>query len=172
MFEKFNRWLSGAFVCRKCKEKMNIMSFGFGETICPHCYDGEEHFIFLDKSYWLNRLLAWFIPDYDLTKTELRRQWGLEGGVVEDYVFSGLSMETVRRLGEGVPTSCPELETCSFSVTPEYFARFCRGKKHRYMGCFRYASKYNLSKPPMHHLQQLAISIEAEAEEGAIVYPT
>ena len=34
------------------------MSFGYGETICPNCYDGENNFIFLDKSYWLNRLLS------------------------------------------------------------------------------------------------------------------
>jgi predicted DsbA family dithiol-disulfide isomerase len=34
------------------------MSFGYGEVICPDCYNGEEQFIFLDKSYWLNRFLA------------------------------------------------------------------------------------------------------------------
>ena len=34
------------------------MSFGYGEAICPSCYDGEYNFIFLDKSYWLNRLLS------------------------------------------------------------------------------------------------------------------
>jgi hypothetical protein len=34
------------------------MSFGYGESICPDCYDGEQPFIFLDDSFWLNRVLA------------------------------------------------------------------------------------------------------------------
>jgi hypothetical protein len=34
------------------------MSFGYGETICPRCYDGEKRIIFLDDGYWLNRLLS------------------------------------------------------------------------------------------------------------------
>ena len=37
------------------------MSFGYGEAICPHCYTGEENFIFLDNGYWLNRLISKFI---------------------------------------------------------------------------------------------------------------
>lgn len=39
---------------------MHLMSFGYGETICPRCYDGEKQFIFLDDGYWLNRLLSTF----------------------------------------------------------------------------------------------------------------
>ena len=34
------------------------MSFGYGETICPRCYDGEKRIILLDDGYWLNRLLS------------------------------------------------------------------------------------------------------------------
>jgi len=37
------------------------MSFGYGETICPHCYDGEEKFILMDTGYWLNRFLSTFM---------------------------------------------------------------------------------------------------------------
>jgi hypothetical protein len=33
------------------------MSFGYGTGICPSCYDNEENFLFLDKEYWLNRIL-------------------------------------------------------------------------------------------------------------------
>jgi hypothetical protein len=34
------------------------MSLGFGEIICPECYNAEEKFIFLDMSYWLNRIIV------------------------------------------------------------------------------------------------------------------
>ena len=40
---------------------MHLMSYGYGETICPRCYDGEEKFIKMDRSYWLNRFLAAFM---------------------------------------------------------------------------------------------------------------
>ena len=40
---------------------MHIMSFGYGETICPRCYDGEEKLILMDKGYWLNRFLSTFM---------------------------------------------------------------------------------------------------------------
>ena len=36
------------------------MSFGYGEVICPRCYEGEREFIFLDNSFFLNRLLTIF----------------------------------------------------------------------------------------------------------------
>ena len=61
LFERFDRWLSGSFNCIKCGKRMYLMSFGYGETICPHCYTGEEDFIFLDSGYWLNRLISKFI---------------------------------------------------------------------------------------------------------------
>jgi len=51
------KWLAGEFVCRKCGRLLHTMSFGFGEAICPDCYDGEQPFLFFDKSYLLNRLL-------------------------------------------------------------------------------------------------------------------
>ena len=34
------------------------MCFGYGEAICPDCYDGEQPFLFFDNSYWLNRIMA------------------------------------------------------------------------------------------------------------------
>jgi hypothetical protein len=36
------------------------MSFGYGVTICPRCYEGEKEFIFLDNSFILNRFLSLF----------------------------------------------------------------------------------------------------------------
>lgn len=33
------------------------MTFGFGKSICPDCYKGEDDFLFPDASYVLNRLL-------------------------------------------------------------------------------------------------------------------
>lgn len=44
------------------------MSIGYGDAICPQCYNGEEHFIFFDNSYWLNRLLIKLIPNQVYTK--------------------------------------------------------------------------------------------------------
>lgn len=58
VFERFRLWLSGTFKCRKCGLRVHLMAFGYGETICPDCYEGEEKFIFFDESYWLNRLLS------------------------------------------------------------------------------------------------------------------
>lgn len=37
------------------------MSFGYGTTICPNCYNGVGKIISLDQGYWLNRLLSKFI---------------------------------------------------------------------------------------------------------------
>lgn len=34
------------------------MSFGYGDAVCPDCFTGESSFIFLDRSYWLNRLIS------------------------------------------------------------------------------------------------------------------
>ena len=31
---------------------------GYGEAICPDCYNGETPFIFYDNRYWLNRILT------------------------------------------------------------------------------------------------------------------
>ena len=49
---------------------MHIMSFGYGETICPRCYDGEEKFILMDKGYWLNRFLSTFMEQ----ETRIQKQ--------------------------------------------------------------------------------------------------
>jgi len=58
MFERLQRWLSGNFTCIKCGRKVHALTFGYGTTICPDCYEGEQPFIFLDEGYWLNRLLS------------------------------------------------------------------------------------------------------------------
>jgi len=34
------------------------MNFGFGEAICPSCYNGEQPFLFLDDSFFLNRIIS------------------------------------------------------------------------------------------------------------------
>jgi hypothetical protein len=39
-------------------KEFHAMSFGFGEIICPNCYNHEEEFIFLDESYLLNKLIV------------------------------------------------------------------------------------------------------------------
>ena len=57
MFDNFNRWLSGNFVCIKCGGHVHLLTFGFGETICPGCYDGGSPLVRLDKSYILNRII-------------------------------------------------------------------------------------------------------------------
>lgn len=57
MFEKLHRWLKGDFTCKKCGAHYRLMSFGYGEIICPNCYEGEKQFIFLDIRYWLNRII-------------------------------------------------------------------------------------------------------------------
>lgn len=58
MFEKIRRWLKGSFTCSECGNTFNIMSVGFGITICPHC-SGKNEGISLcyDESYWLNRFI-------------------------------------------------------------------------------------------------------------------
>ena len=58
LFGKFRRWLNGCFVCEKCGREVYTMCFGYGEAICPDCYDGEQPFLFFDDSYWLNRITA------------------------------------------------------------------------------------------------------------------
>ena len=58
MFENLKRWLRGEFKCRRCGKTVRLHCFGFGEAICPDCYKADKVFIFLDKSYWLNRMLS------------------------------------------------------------------------------------------------------------------
>lgn len=58
MFDRFDRWLSGKYECVTCGKDYQLMSFGYGKTICPNCYNGVEKIISLDKEYWLNRLLS------------------------------------------------------------------------------------------------------------------
>ncbi|MCZ2809683.1 MAG: hypothetical protein O2V44_10045 [Candidatus Bathyarchaeota archaeon] len=57
VFEKLSFWMKGRFVCRKCGREFHAFSFGFGEAICPDCYEGEPEFLFLDTRYWLNRIM-------------------------------------------------------------------------------------------------------------------
>lgn len=42
------------------------MAFGFGEIICPVCYNAEEEFMFIDTSYWLNRIMAKNLKRYKI----------------------------------------------------------------------------------------------------------
>jgi hypothetical protein len=37
--------------------KYSLQIFGFGEVICPDCYGGEEHFLFFNSSFFLNRIM-------------------------------------------------------------------------------------------------------------------
>jgi len=53
----FLRWINGTFNCEICGETYHIGSFGTGSIICPQCYKGETEVIFLDETYWLNRLV-------------------------------------------------------------------------------------------------------------------
>jgi len=57
---RLRRWLGGAFVCSKCGRTVHLLSFGYGTTVCPDCYDGDWPLINLDKSFILNRLLSAF----------------------------------------------------------------------------------------------------------------
>lgn len=36
------------------------MSLGFGMAVCPDCYEGEQKFIFINKNYFLNRIILPF----------------------------------------------------------------------------------------------------------------
>jgi DNA-directed RNA polymerase subunit RPC12/RpoP len=58
MFNKFKRWLSGKYECVTCGNDFQLMTFGYGKTICPNCYHGGEKIISLDQNYWLNRFLS------------------------------------------------------------------------------------------------------------------
>lgn len=58
MFENLNRWLNGVFICSKCDRELHTTYFGYGETICSNCYNGETSFIFLDNTFWLNKMLT------------------------------------------------------------------------------------------------------------------
>jgi len=58
MFNNFRRWLNGEFICTPCGKLFHLMSFGFGDTVCPRCYSGKPPLVRLDKTYILNRILA------------------------------------------------------------------------------------------------------------------
>jgi hypothetical protein len=66
MMTTFLRWINGTFNCEICGETYHIGSFGTGSIICPRCYKGETEVIFLDETYWLNRLVK------KLIKTEAK----------------------------------------------------------------------------------------------------
>jgi hypothetical protein len=55
---KLRLWLDGTFTCIRCGRTLHIMTFGFGKSICPDSYRGEESFLFFDQRYWLNRIIA------------------------------------------------------------------------------------------------------------------
>ncbi len=70
MFDRFKLWASGKFECATCGKELHLMSFGYGKTICPNCYNGVEKIISLDQEYWLNRLLAKFIKKEPTSKKQ------------------------------------------------------------------------------------------------------
>jgi hypothetical protein len=53
---KLRSWLNGSFTTMRCGREFNTMTFSYGETICPDCYNGEKQFLFHDQDYWLNWL--------------------------------------------------------------------------------------------------------------------
>jgi hypothetical protein len=55
------KWLNGSYTCKYCGRQFYVFSFGFGSAICPDCYKGESPFIFLNKEYWLNRLMLKYL---------------------------------------------------------------------------------------------------------------
>ena len=59
-FSNFSRWLSGSFVCVKCGRGVRLFTFGYGATVCPDCYRGEQPFVFFDDRFWMNRVLLRF----------------------------------------------------------------------------------------------------------------
>jgi len=61
--------MKGRFVCRKCGREFHSFSFGFGEAICPDCYEGEPEFNYLDTSYWLNRIMI-HLTRKEMSKTK------------------------------------------------------------------------------------------------------
>ena len=66
------------------------MSFGYGEAVCPECYNNEESFLMLDESYWLNRLLLRL--GYGTVKNNYRveREPSVEEFTHEDEPVMGL----------------------------------------------------------------------------------
>ncbi|MHA2169710.1 MAG: hypothetical protein ACXAB7_07430 [Candidatus Kariarchaeaceae archaeon] len=56
LFTKINRWLRGSFECKKCGSTFLTFGFGYGECICPNCYQGESQFLFYDNTFFLNRI--------------------------------------------------------------------------------------------------------------------
>ena len=55
--------MKGDFACKKCGARYRLMSFGYGEVICPSCYEGEKKFVFLDRGFWLNRITSLMIRE-------------------------------------------------------------------------------------------------------------
>lgn len=70
MFDRFNRWFSGVYECVTCGKDFQLMSFGYGKTLCPNCHNGVEKIISLDQEYWLNRLLSKIIEKEPTNKKQ------------------------------------------------------------------------------------------------------
>ena len=68
MLERLIKWVSGSFDCIKCGKRIQLLFFGFGETLCPDCYQGEITFIFPDREYLLSRLLLTFVNGKEFFK--------------------------------------------------------------------------------------------------------
>ena len=81
MFERLHRWLSGSFNCVKCGKRMYMMTFGYGEAICPDCYNGEKKFIFLDNTFILNRIIL---------RSANKDKFSHEKDIIEDELYEHL----------------------------------------------------------------------------------
>ena len=45
----------------KCGRGVRLFTFGYGATVCPDCYRGEQPFVFFDDRFWMNRFLMRFV---------------------------------------------------------------------------------------------------------------
>lgn len=60
------------------------MCFGYGEVVCPDCYDNEQPFLLLDDSYWLNRLLMRFRRDNVERTVRVEEEAAIEEVMVDE----------------------------------------------------------------------------------------
>ena len=57
LFIKFKMWLEGHFTCISCGRRVFLYSFGYGKTICPDCYKGQNELIYFNDNFFLNRIM-------------------------------------------------------------------------------------------------------------------
>jgi len=57
LFKNIKIWLEGHFTCISCGRRVFLYSFGYGKTICPDCYRGQNELIYLNDNFFLNRIM-------------------------------------------------------------------------------------------------------------------